>query len=154
MKSLRELQYWKQPKFRVALEKASHRGWYNSCGSGALSMIVNRCPADLEAQYLGIAPRDDFPRRTMRKALKEHGWEVMELEPRDLVNTGDFMWAHDFLTPEHVVLMTCDTTKSEASWFLMNRNSVWHNGKVWTRSPLFCLTNPVIDFMLLRRKNK
>jgi hypothetical protein len=61
-------------------------------------------------------------------------------------------WTADDISPQNLFMFTADTTRHAASWFVLYEGRVYHNGIVISKSPLFGLTNPAIDVLLLRKK--
>ena len=141
---------WLQPKFPLT---ARHGSWGSTCGSAALAMIVDKEPFLLERQS-GCNSGNPFDIPDMQRMLKRHGFESHWFEgPQGLVNTGlGSDWASDHLAANHLLLFTADMTKEDASWFVGYNGSIWHNGSVFSTSPMFGLTNPMIDLLLVRRK--
>ena len=143
---------WREIYFPLT---SRHGSYGSTCGSAALAMIVDVEPGKIE-HYAKCNRRNPFDVPDAQRVLKKYGFESHWFEgPQGLVNLGrDAHWAGDELRHEHLILFTADTTKREASWFVGYGGAIYHNGSRFSTTPLFGLTNPMIDLLLVRRKKK
>lgn len=143
---------WREPMFPITTAWGSEG---STCGSSALAMIVDKRPHDIE-NFAKCNRRNPFDMPDAQRVLKKYGFEShLFAGPRGLVNLGrDAHWASDELLHDHLILFTADTTKEDASWFVGYGGVIYHNGARFATTPLFGLTNPMIDLLLVRRKKK
>lgn len=137
---------WLMPHFCPT----QHYGAGHSCGVDALMTVTGlmRWQLRLKGDPLHTVG-------AMRRALRRHDWETRLFSgPKRIVNmsSNEYHWTADDIDKNHLFMFTADTTRQAASWFVLFQGEVFHNGKIISSSPLFALTNPVIDVLLLRKK--
>ena len=150
--ALRGFRDWRTPGNLVTTR---YGDWGSTCGSAALAMIVDDDPEKIE-RFAGCSWGKPFGIPDAQRVLKKYGFESHPFYgPQSLVNLGrEAYWASDELTHDNLILFTADTTKEDASWFVAHAGVIYHNGRSFSNSPLFGLTNPLIDLLLVRRKRK
>ncbi len=129
-------------------------GWRN-CGSALIAMITGESPATIEKKFLGN--RATFSTRRLRATLFKFGWETKEIGPYGISNLQtDGWWKQEpFFFNQCLFILGAWTTKTDQSWFLHCRRTVYHNGEPWSINGFnFAICNPISDIIIARKVNQ
>jgi hypothetical protein len=153
--------YTKQPdfsKFGTDLEhlfrhryfKFRHH-FYNTCGSGLLSLLTNKSPTPIEKQLPKSAKH--WSGLSLTNYLKKRKFNVIQLSKFGITSISSSYGAEDVIpiNENHVLIASCLCCKEEASWFLIHKNIIYHHLVSYKQlNPLFFINKPTQEVWLVK----
>ena len=120
-----------------------HQKMYDTCGTGAISLITGLHPKFIEKQL--PKPRKHWTDSSICRFLNKRGYKTIPLTKNlvtSMSNESPYAELFYIVTQYHCLLLNSLVCQDEASFFVLHNGHVYHNFKKDYIDPLFLINRP------------
>mgnify|MGYP001615428051 CR=1 FL=1 len=118
---------------------------WKTCGSATLSLLTHRKAHFIDKDRPTTQRHWSSP--AFKKYLLNHGYTTIEVTKLSVTNCN---WLNYPLTENHVIALNLRINQSEASWYVLFQNNLYHNMYQEAEfNPLFFLNKPPQNVILV-----
>lgn len=134
----------------LKLQKKHCLDEYKTCGTGAISLLTGLHPKYIEQKL--PTGRKHWSDTSLCRFLQKRGYKTTQLTKRLVTSFSSkciYIYLPYNIKENHCLLLNSLVCENEASFFVIHKNSIYHNFAKYDVSPLFWVNRPTQSIFIV-----